>query len=81
MTVALLSHSTVFAEENSRSLREIQQALSDAGFSPGKPDGVWGKKSISASLQNHGLSQSGIHPSRAAGFWAPRVVTSVHGDR
>jgi DNA-binding transcriptional LysR family regulator len=22
-----------------------------------------------------------IHPSRAAGFWAPRVVTSVHGDR
>ncbi|MEY9718681.1 hypothetical protein ABIA22_001171 [Sinorhizobium fredii] len=23
----------------------------------------------------------GIHPSRAAGFWAPRVVTSVHGDR
>ena len=23
----------------------------------------------------------GIHPSRAAGFWAPRVVTSVDGDR
>ncbi|WP_259664582.1 limonene-1,2-epoxide hydrolase family protein [Rhizobium binae] len=23
----------------------------------------------------------GIHPSKAAGFWAPRVVTSVHGDR
>ena len=23
----------------------------------------------------------GIHPSRAAGFWVPRVVTSVHGDR
>ncbi|WP_259664904.1 site-specific integrase [Rhizobium bangladeshense] len=22
-----------------------------------------------------------IHPSKAAGFWAPRVVTSVHGDR
>ncbi|MER9204044.1 hypothetical protein NKH74_33990 [Mesorhizobium sp. M0933] len=22
-----------------------------------------------------------IHPSRAAGFWAPRVVISVHGDR
>jgi cytochrome o ubiquinol oxidase subunit I len=22
-----------------------------------------------------------IHPSRAAGFWAPRVVTSVDGDR
>jgi hypothetical protein len=22
-----------------------------------------------------------IHPSRAAGFWAPRVVTWVHGDR
>ncbi|MBB4172085.1 hypothetical protein [Rhizobium sp. BK538] len=27
------------------------------------------------------LRQKGIHPSRAAGFWAPRVVTSVHGDR
>ncbi|MEZ0015772.1 DNA-directed RNA polymerase specialized sigma24 family protein [Sinorhizobium fredii] len=26
-------------------------------------------------------SVSSIHPSRAAGFWAPRVVTSVHGDR
>lgn len=25
--------------------------------------------------------KSRIHPSRAAGFWAPRVVTSVHGDR
>jgi len=23
----------------------------------------------------------GIHPSSAAGFWVPRVVTSVHGDR
>ena len=22
-----------------------------------------------------------IHPSRAAGFWAPRVVMSAHGDR
>ncbi|MPR13767.1 phytochelatin synthase family protein [Microvirga tunisiensis] len=22
-----------------------------------------------------------IHPSGAAGFWVPRVVTSVHGDR
>ncbi|MPR12652.1 hypothetical protein [Microvirga tunisiensis] len=27
-----------------------------------------------------GLYQ-GIHPSGAAGFWVPRVVTSVHGDR
>ncbi len=25
--------------------------------------------------------EKGIHPSRAAGFWVPRVVTSVHGDR
>lgn len=30
--------------------------------------------------QDH-APQRGIHPSRAAGFWAPRVVPSVHGDR
>jgi hypothetical protein len=28
-----------------------------------------------------GLRVMCIHPSRAAGFWAPRVVTSVDGDR
>lgn len=63
MTLALLSHSTVFAEEPSRSPREIQQALSDAGFSPGKPDGVWGKKSINALKtfqKSRGLLQSGV---------------------
>ncbi len=27
------------------------------------------------------MLDQGIHPSRAAGFWVPRVVTSVHGDR
>ena len=27
------------------------------------------------------MQDIGIHPSRAAAFWVPRVVTSVHGDR
>ncbi|MBY3201332.1 TerB N-terminal domain-containing protein [Rhizobium laguerreae] len=63
MSVALLSHSAVFAEENSRSPREVQQALADAGFSPGKPDGMWGKKSINALKafqKSRGLPQSGV---------------------
>jgi uncharacterized tellurite resistance protein B-like protein len=63
MSVALLSHSAVFAEENSRSSREVQQALADAGFSPGKPDGIWGKKSINALKafqKSRGLPQSSV---------------------
>lgn len=36
------------AEDIGRSHRDIQQALSDSGFSPGTIDGVWGRKSINA---------------------------------
>ncbi|MET4686426.1 hypothetical protein ABIA20_002868 [Sinorhizobium fredii] len=36
---------------------------------------------IRPSIRRTGIPPDSIHPSRAAGFWAPRVVTSVHGDR
>ena len=36
---------------------------------------------VAAALMAQAEDLFGIHPSRAAGFWAPRVVTSVHGDR
>lgn len=46
-----------------RSVREIQQALKDKGFDPGRIDGVWGRKTIAAVKQfqsKQGLTADGI---------------------
>lgn len=46
-----------------RTVRDIQQELTDKGYDLGKVDGVWGNKSINALRKfqkDHGLSSTGV---------------------
>ncbi|WP_152997742.1 MULTISPECIES: NlpC/P60 family protein [unclassified Sphingomonas] len=46
-----------------KSIKAIQQALAERGFSPGEVDGVWGRKSIAALRafqQSQGLEADGV---------------------
>ena len=49
LSTALTTAALVVAQERiSYAVSEIQQALADAGFGTGKPDGIGGKKSAAA---------------------------------
>ena len=68
-----------------RSVRDIQQALKDKGFDPGRIDGVWGRKTIAAVKlfqSEQGLTADGVVGPRtkAALFGGATPVPQPDGD-
>jgi uncharacterized protein (TIGR02594 family) len=58
-----------------RSVREIQQALKDKGFDPGRIDGVWGRKTIAAVKQFQSEQRLTID-----GIVGPRTRAALFGN-
>ncbi|TCA99404.1 hypothetical protein E0H93_29390 [Rhizobium leguminosarum bv. viciae] len=63
--VTMAFSQTLFSQvaAQTRSPRDIQQALVDQGYNPGIPDGVWGKRSATALRdfqRSHGLKATGL---------------------
>ncbi|APG95304.1 Gfo/Idh/MocA family protein [Sinorhizobium americanum] len=78
--ICMPSHNYVYAE----SMRRLNAHIKNGNL--GDIVSFWAiyNKRHDASIGEPDLTMRelmGIHPSSAAGFWVPRVVTSVHGDR